>query len=212
MSDYRLEGTLGQGGMATVFDAVHVETGVHYALKILSAGADANSVERFRREAQAQARVDRHPNVVRIHTSGFDAGRQFLVMDLATGGDLQFRLREGAPDPTQVGKWVADLARGLAHVHAQGILHRDLKPANVMFDEFGTPKLGDFGVARVAGEDSLTQTGSVLGSPAFRAPEDAESMGNVDVRTARPIADEAWRERSWATPRERPATTSRACA
>jgi TPR repeat protein len=182
LGSYRLLDRLGQGGMGVVYRAMHVDTGAEYALKVLLPGADTEARLRFGREGEAQARVDVHPNVVRIHSAGVEGDSPFLVMDLAQGGDLDQRLRHGLPDPSESVAQLASLARGLAHVHACGILHRDLKPTNVLFDAAGVPKLVDFGLARLADAKTLTQTGTLLGTPAYMAPE--QVRGEVlDERT-----------------------------
>lgn len=180
----RLERKLGQGGMGAVYLARDTATGAQYALKTLPAAADPEERVRFEREAQAQAAVDAHPNVVRIHRSGVVGGQAFLVMELATGGDLSARLEGGPLPPREAAALVRDLARGLAHVHAQGVLHRDLKPANVVFDERGVPKLTDFGLARCEGAETLTQSGTVLGTPAYMAPEQVEARRNTITTAA----------------------------
>ncbi len=185
VANYRLVEKLGQGAMGVVFLTEHVHTGGRYALKTLSYQADEDLRERFLREGQAQALVDSHPNIVRVHSAGEAGGNLYLVMDLAAGGDLHNRLRHGPLPPLEAAAVVAALARGLAHTHAHGVLHRDLKPANVLFDDVGTPMLVDFGLARVAGESSsLTRTGDVLGTPAYMGPEQATGLrGEVDERS-----------------------------
>jgi serine/threonine protein kinase len=164
---------LGQGGMGAVYLVEQASTGGRFALKTL-AYPDPELVLRFQREAEAQARVDGHPNVARIHSAASVNGQAYYVMDLAAGGDLQARLREGPLPPRRAATIVRDLARGLAHVHAHGILHRDLKPQNVLFDEHDTPKLVDFGLAKLLDARSLTQTGDILGTPAYMPPEQAD--------------------------------------
>jgi hypothetical protein len=185
VGSYRLLKKLGQGAMGVVFLVEHVETGARYALKTLSYQADEGLRERFLREGQAQARVDAHPNVVGVRSAGEAGGYLYLVMDLASGGDLDERLRRGPLPPLEAAELVAALARGLAHAHAQGVLHRDLKPANVLFDDAGRPMLVDFGLARVAGEtSSLTRTGDLLGTPVYMAPEQARGIREeVDQRS-----------------------------
>ncbi|MGE0707494.1 MAG: serine/threonine-protein kinase [Planctomycetota bacterium] len=173
LDDLTLLGPLGAGGMGSVFLAEQASSGARFAVKALDLGASEEDEERFRREGQAQAAVDRHPNVVRVHRAGRHAGRLYLVLDLATGGDLAARLRAGPLEPRAAAALVRDLARGLEHVHRRGVLHRDLKPANVLFDERGTPQLVDFGLARIEGVERLTATGVVMGTPAYMAPEQA---------------------------------------
>ncbi|RMG14625.1 MAG: serine/threonine protein kinase [Planctomycetota bacterium] len=174
---------LGGGGMGDVFLVQDVSTRGLYALKTFSAsGLDVELLLRFRREAEAQAAVDSHRNVLRVHRWEDFAGGGALVMEFAAGGDLASRLKRSPLSPQEAARVVRDLARGLAHVHSCGILHRDLKPENVLFDELGTPKLGDFGLAKIQAARSLTTTGELLGTPAFMAPEQA-SGGAVDERT-----------------------------
>jgi hypothetical protein len=182
LDGYRLLDVLGRGGMGIVYLAEDTRSGTRYALKALLEGASERVVERFRREGIAQARVDAHPNVVRVRSSGEALGRPYLVMDLATGGDLAGRLREGPLEPAVAARVVAELARGLAHVNRQGILHRDLKPSNVLFAEGDTPRLVDFGVARIDDAERLTRTGCFLGTPAYASPEQA-SGEPVDARS-----------------------------
>ena len=170
----RIEGKLGQGGMGAVYRALDLASGATVAVKTLAASADPEERVRFEREAQAQAAVDGHPNVIRVHRAGVAGGRAFLVMELAGGGDLMARIARGPMALREAALLLRDLARGLSHVHAQGVLHRDLKPGNVVFDERGTPKLADFGLARAEGAETLTQTGTVLGTPSHMAPEQVE--------------------------------------
>lgn len=184
LGDYILRTKLGQGGMGVVYLAEHLESGQQVAVKALSMDADDNLIARFEREGQAQAAVDRHPNVIRIHSAGQAWGHLYLVMDLATGGDLKDRLKQGRLGLSEACALMEPLLRGMAHVHRQGILHRDLKPANIMFDEAGVPKLADFGLARIAGEQGLTATGATLGTPAYMSPEQAGGEKHlIDLRT-----------------------------
>jgi len=162
---------LGEGGMGAVFLA-EGQGGARRAVKVLGPGAEPALVERFRREGQAQAATDGHPNVARVYGTGEALGRRYLVLELIEGGDLDRRLnREGPWSSDRAARLGATLARALAHCHSKGILHRDLKPSNVMFAADGTPKLVDFGIARVDKAQALTRTGVMLGTPAYGAPE-----------------------------------------
>jgi protein kinase-like protein len=167
---YRIARPLGVGGMGAVYAALG-PNGAELALKVLSPGGSAEDMARFEREAEAHARVDAHPAVARVHSAGVLHGRAYLTMDLLVGGDLEGRLRRGPLPPEEVRALGLALAGGLAHIHAQGVLHRDIKPANVLFDEQGRPRLTDFGIARPVEASSLTQSGVLLGTPGFMAPE-----------------------------------------
>jgi hypothetical protein len=168
---YRLDKELGRGGMGVVYLGTDEEGGRRVAIKTLLPNASPTAAKRFLREGEAQAAVDEHANVLRVHAAGEAGGRQYLVMDFATGGDLAGRLKQGPLPPLEAARLIRDLTRGLAHVHARGVIHRDLKPANVLFDESGTPKLVDFGLAAVEGAERLTATGAFMGTPAYMAPE-----------------------------------------
>jgi len=170
---YRLLERIGAGTMGEVFRAEHVEHGTRYAIKTLSLKSRRERLDRMRREGEAQARSDGHINLVRVHDMGEALGRLYLVMELAEGGDLEERLRRVELDPLDAARLVAALARGLSHMHDAGVLHRDLKPGNVVFDAGGTPKLTDFGLARVEGADALTRDGDMIGTPIYMAPEQA---------------------------------------
>lgn len=181
-ADIELLSVLGVGGMGEVFLGRQLQTGAEVAVKTISLGEDAALLERFSREAQAQARVDGHPGVVRIHGAGSFGGRAYLVMDALAGGSLEARLAGGPLSARAAASLTLKLAQGLAYAHAQGILHRDLKPSNVLFDAQGEPRLADFGLARLADAERLTQTGEVLGTPSYMAPEQARGLAQ-DERT-----------------------------
>jgi len=166
LSGYRVERELGRGGMAVVYEAWHERLERRVALKVLAEhlAGDAEFRKRFLREARIAARLS-HPNLVRTYDIDEHDGLPCIVMELLPGGTLAGgRLsREEA----------AQVAAGLAHAHAQGVVHRDLKPANILRDAEGAPKIADFGIARAAEETMVTQAGTVLGTLRYLAPEQA---------------------------------------
>ena len=168
---YRLHELLGRGGMSEVWRAEDLELGRDVAIKLLAADADR---ARFEREARAVASLA-HPNVMQLYDYGESEGRPYMVLEYVPGGTLEDRLRDGGPLPDDETNDIAvGIASGLAHAHARGVVHRDLKPANVLFDEEGRPKIADFGIARMAaGEGTLTEAGTVLGTAAYISPEQA---------------------------------------
>ncbi len=171
---YRLESTVGHGGMATVFRAEDTVLGRLVAIKVLQQhyADDAIVRERFRREARAAAQIE-DPRVVAIHDVGDADGRPFIVMELVPGVTLAAALKEHPVFPMGVALEIArEIALALAAAHALGIIHRDVKPANVILDERGGAKLADFGVAQAARDEvELTQPGISVGSAMYAAPE-----------------------------------------
>src|SRR5690242_9920898 len=170
---YRLESVLGRGGMSEVYRAHDLELGRRVALKLLAPDADS---ARFEREARAAASLA-HPNVMQLYDYGEDNGRPYMVLEFVPGGTLEerFAAAKGKPLPDDESQAIAaGIAAGLAHAHSRGVVHRDLKPANVLFDDDGRPKIGDFGIARLAaGTGTLTEAGTVLGTAAYISPEQA---------------------------------------
>lgn len=163
---------LGSGGFATVWLAEQGRLGRRVAVKVLGESLDdAERERRFIAECRAIGRLSGHPAVVTVHDAGTtDDGHPYLVMEHLPGGSLHDRLRQGPlpwPEVLDVGVHVAD---ALAAAHEAGILHRDVKPANVLLDENGSPKLGDFGIARLA-EGTDTATGVLVGTIPFTPPE-----------------------------------------
>jgi serine/threonine protein kinase len=169
---YRLETRLG-GGMSEVWLAEDVELGRRVALKFLGRDADP---ARFDREALAVAALA-DPNICRLYDYGHASGRPFMVLEFLPGGTLEDRLLPDRPYPDEETERIArELASGLAHAHAQGLVHRDLKPANILFDEEGRAKIADFGIARLGGARTLTETGTLLGTAAYMSPEQAQGQ------------------------------------
>ncbi len=175
VAGYQVEGVVGRGGMGIVFRARHLFLNRVVALKMVLAGAYAapNERERFRREAKAVAALA-HPNVVQIHDVGESDGRPYFTMEFVDGGNLAQKLTGEPWPPRAAAGLVATLAGAVHAAHLNGIVHRDLKPANVLLAADGTPKVGDFGLARHLGDDSsFTLPGTALGTPSYMAPEQA---------------------------------------
>jgi tetratricopeptide (TPR) repeat protein len=184
LGPYELQAEIGRGAMGRVCRAVHGPTGAVRAVKVLHGIGDLEALERFRREAQALARLDGR-GVVQIHETGVEGRTPWFAMDLVPGGSLRSLLKErgGSLPWSEAARLAARVARTLALCHAQGLVHRDLKPENVLLGDDGEPRLADFGLARDQGS-SLTETGTVLGTPAYMAPEQLEGRpvdGKADV-------------------------------
>jgi WD40 repeat protein/serine/threonine protein kinase len=176
VAGYEVLSELGRGGMGVVYQARQVGLNRLVALKMIREGRHAGASEqaRFRTEAEAVARLQ-HPNIVQVYEVGEEDGRPYLALEYVDGGSLADRLR-GTPLPAdEAARLVEVLARAVDVAHKRGVVHRDLKPANVLLTADGTPKVVDFGLAkRLDGVTPHTQTGAVLGTPDFMAPEQAE--------------------------------------
>jgi protein kinase-like protein len=170
LGPYSIRGLLGRGGMGVVYDAVHTGLQRPVALKtLLEASEGPEEVQRFLIEAQALGRLD-HPHVVRLYDAGEVRGLRYLALEKVTGQSLAELLREGPLPPVEAARILTGICEGVGAAHGLGILHRDLKPENVLLDQEGTPRLTDFGLARID-RRRLTQTGEALGTPNFMAPE-----------------------------------------
>ena len=167
---YRLLEPLGRGAMSAVWEAEDLELARRVAVKTLAPSADR---QRFEREARAVAALS-HPNIVAVYDYGESDGRPFMVLECLAGGSLEERLSGDRPLPdAETRRIAADVAAGLAHAHERGLVHRDLKPANILFDAEGRAKIADFGIARMRGTGTLTETGTVLGTASYLSPEQA---------------------------------------
>jgi serine/threonine-protein kinase len=192
---YLIDSVLGVGGMGVVFRARHLEIGAPVALKFLSAEFRGNSqaIGRFRREAQAAAKL-KSEHVVRVFDIGMHTnGLPYLVMEYLEGTDLGKLIRNGGPLPIdRAADLVVQTCRALEDAHAKGIIHRDLKPSNL----FCVPHAGgglmlkvvDFGISKVTGdsanlEQGITVTGNIVGSPSYMSPEQMKNSSGVDGRT-----------------------------
>jgi len=183
---YELLEELGRGGMAVVWRARDRKLGRDVALKLLrdDVRVEEENLERFRREAEAAAALS-HPNIVTLLDAGEEAGRRYLAMEWVRGEPLSRLLESGRPEFRLVASLLERAARGVHHAHERGIVHRDLKPANVLVAADGTPKIADFGIAQLAGRGTaITQSGVLLGTPVYMAPEQAEGRAtDVSPRT-----------------------------
>jgi tRNA A-37 threonylcarbamoyl transferase component Bud32 len=173
--DYELQKVLGEGGMGIVYKARQLSLNRPVALKMIRAArfASADEVRRFQNEAEAVARLD-HPHIVPIFEVGRFEDQHYFSMKLIAGESLDKQLKDFVPDPRRAARLVEIVAGAVHHAHQRGILHRDLKPANILVGSDGSPHVTDFGLAkRVEGDSELTQSGALLGTPAYMAPEQA---------------------------------------
>ncbi|MCY3017971.1 MAG: protein kinase [Planctomycetota bacterium] len=201
---YTLLRLLGRGGMGAVWEAHDTRLNRRVAVKVMVAGEDAsaNETERFKREAQNSAKL-RHPNIVPVHDFGVERGRHYLVMDLVDGVMLGDALRQRQFTYREKAQLLEKVARAVQYAHEQGVIHRDLKPSNVMLEQKGggissftaaegtpppaspqsaianpqplEPLVMDFGLAKdITQDSSLSQSGQVMGTPAYMSPEQAE--------------------------------------
>ena len=174
---YRDPQRIGHGGMGDIYRATDTVLGRDVAIKLLADryAADASVRERFTREALAAARFSSEPNMVTIFDVGEHAGRPYIVMEYLGGGSLDTVLRrEGPPPPERTFTWLEQAGRALDVAHREGVVHRDVKPANLMLDREGNVHVADFGIASATGLDSLTITGTVLGTAGYLSPEQAQ--------------------------------------
>jgi len=181
---YDVLASAGAGGMAQVYRGTDTVLNRTVAIKVLGPqyAQDEGFVERFRREAQAAARLN-HPNVVSVFDTGSDGPVHYIVMEYVAGRTLAEVLKaEGHLMPERAAEIAAQVATALSFAHAAGIVHRDVKPGNIMITPSGEVKVMDFGIARAASSEPLTQTATVLGTASYLSPEQAQG-GAVDARS-----------------------------
>lgn len=189
---YKLVRVLGQGGMGTVYEATQLRLNNRVAVKVMARGLSRSpeALARFRREAEVTSAI-RHPHIVQVFDMGMTStGEPFLVMESLPGEDLERRLgRVGRLSPSETLHVIKQVASALAAAHAKGIVHRDLKPANIyLLDAAGERdfvKVLDFGISKArAGAMRLTDASTVMGTPAYMSPEQAQGPADkVDART-----------------------------
>lgn len=171
--DFELLEEAGRGGMGIVYKARQKSLDRQVAVKMILRGEMASEVEqaRFRAEAAAVARLD-DPGIVPVYEVGEQAGQPYFAMKLIEGTTLADRLADGPLSARDAAGLLLVVARAIEHAHRQGVLHRDLKPSNILLDSEGRPHVTDFGLAkRVAGQESLTRSGAIVGTPSYMAPE-----------------------------------------
>ena len=178
--DYELIEEIGRGGMGVVYKARQISLNRVVALKRIRAGqlASMEEVTRFRREAEAAAGLD-HPHIVPIYEIGEHAGHHYFTMKLIDGGNLNAHLARFA-DARVTADLMIKIARAVHHAHQRGILHRDLKPGNILIDAEGNPHVSDLGLAQpIEKEAKLTQSGAIVGTAEYMAPEQARGEKNL---------------------------------
>ena len=175
LGDYELLEEIARGGMGVVYRARQMSLNRIVALKVILQGpfASRDFVQRFQQEAHAVAAL-RHPHIVTVYEVGEQEGSHFLALEYVEGGNLAELVREHPLPARRAAGYLQTIARAVEHAHQRGVLHRDLKPSNILLDIFDQPRVTDFGLAKLASQDtSLTVTGQVLGSPNYMPPEQA---------------------------------------
>jgi serine/threonine protein kinase len=192
LGNYVVLDMLGEGGMGVVFRARHRRMKRIVALKVLPPAltSSGDAIQRFHREVEAAAKLS-HPNIAAAHDADDANGIHFLVMEHVDGPNLSTYVKEAGPIPVAVAvRLMIQAARGLSHAHSQGVVHRDIKPGNLLVDSKGTLKILDMGLAQLKAENEsvdeqfaeLTQSGRVMGTVDYMAPEQALDAKRVDHR------------------------------
>src|SRR5262249_8391880 len=190
LGEFRILREIGRGGMGVVYEAEQTSLRRRVALKVLRFGvvADQEAMQRFRREAETVARLH-HTNIVPVFGFGCERGVHYYAMQFIEGRSLadvlEVSQRTGKSlGPQEVARWGLQAAEALAHAHQRGVIHRDIKPSNLLLDAEGVVWLTDFGLAKRADEVTLTVSGTLMGTPRYMSPEQAESLQRtIDHRT-----------------------------
>ena len=182
---YQLQARLGEGAYGAVYRATQPHVKREVAIKIIRPeyANRPDFIRRFEAEAQLVAQLE-HLHIVPLYDYWREPGGAFLVMRLMKGGSLEASLRENGPwEPPEAARLVDQIASALEVAHKQGVVHRDLKPANILLDEENNAYLSDFGIAKEMGaEAGVTQTGAIMGTPAYITPEQVQSQ-SVSAQT-----------------------------
>ncbi|HZV01304.1 MAG TPA: serine/threonine-protein kinase, partial [Planctomycetota bacterium] len=188
VAGFELISRLGEGGMGQVFKARQRSIDRLVALKVLTPklAEDKDYVERFEREAKAAGKLS-HPNIVAVIDRGEDTtgpkAIRWIAFEFIDGSSLEGRIKKGRLGEREATKIVRDIAEALRYAGEKGLIHRDVKPDNILLTSDGTPKLADLGLAKFQNDNaSLTQTGIVMGTPHYMAPEQALGERNLDIR------------------------------
>jgi serine/threonine-protein kinase len=212
---YRSPKRIASGGMGEIYRATDAVLGRAVAVKLLAErySRDEGVRQRFTREALAAARLSGEPHIVTIFDVGEHGGRPFIVMEYLSGGSLEQRIRrDGAQKPGQALEWLEQAAIALDAAHRNGVVHRDVKPANLLLDRNGNVHVADFGIASAAGMDSLTMTGTVLGTAGYLSPEQAQGERATPASDLYALAVVAFELLSGRRPFENESMTAEAAA
>ncbi len=185
LGEYELIREIGRGAMGVVYEAKQEGLNRRVALKVLpfDLTVDAKAIERFRREAEAAAKLN-HQGIIKVLTIGVDKGLHYYAMDLVEGRSLDAVIDTERLPFGRAAEVIRDAALALDYAHSCGVVHRDMKPANVMIRKDGTVLIGDFGLARVETTATLSRLGEIMGTPMYMSPEQARGDGlSVDHRT-----------------------------
>lgn len=177
LGEYTITGLLGQGAMATVYQAVDV-SGQEVALKVFheNAGVSTVMLERFKREALASKKLRRHPNIITVYSTGKQGPYHYIAMQsIRNSQTLDRALDSTSLSMDDILRIIIKVARALQYAHTRNVIHRDVKPTNIMMDEFGEPLLTDFGVAAMVDWPSFTVAGALTGTPLYMSPEQANA-------------------------------------
>ncbi|MCP5482696.1 MAG: protein kinase [Spirochaetales bacterium] len=181
---YEIKRQLGRGGMGAVYEALNANLGRKVAIKLMAESMlrDAEFQKRFKREVKTTAKFPKHPNIVEVHDYGEVNDRPYYIMEFAPQNLREFMEDKGVLNPDEATRIGVGILKGLAALHAQGLVHRDIKPENILMSEDGVPRITDFGIAKITRED-MTRVGAVFGSPAYMSPEQHVDSSKVDARS-----------------------------